>query len=106
MNRKQREQSGMWEHYAKYEDVAQKLGVAALTRLVPASRKEIAQCLETDWHLNNIPLTRWDALDGSVRGLAARAGHRSWSISQTVCVLKHVAKHHIAGAPAPEKPEE
>ena len=42
----------------------------------------------TDEHLNDIPLAKWDACDPWVRRKAGAYGMRSWSLSDTVCVLK------------------
>lgn len=57
--------------------------------LIPASNEEVKRCLETDEHLNNIPLSRWDARDSFVR---LYAGGLYWSLSDTVCCLKAMAK--------------
>lgn len=46
----------------------------------------------TDPHLNDIPLQLWDRMDYLVRRLAVQHGMRSWSLSDTVCVLKAFAK--------------
>ena len=45
-----------------------------------------------DEHLNDLPLARWDSYDPLVRGLAVQHGMRSWSLSDTVCVLKAYAR--------------
>lgn len=97
------ETSGAREHYDKYEALALQLGVGALSRLVAVKwgEEKIRAALETDEHLNNLPLAGWDSLDYSVRQLAARAGIKSWSLCETVCVAKHVARHHVAEAPRP-----
>lgn len=44
-----------------------------------------------DEHLNDIPLSLWDRQDPTVRRLAVQAGMRSWSLCDTVCVLKNFA---------------
>lgn len=46
----------------------------------------------TDEYLNDIRLQLWDALDPIVRRKAHRAGMRIWSYSDTVCVMKALAK--------------
>lgn len=48
--------------------------------------------LATDKNLNNIQLIHWDVQDGIVRHLAAQAGFRFWSLSDTVCTLKEAAR--------------
>jgi hypothetical protein len=45
----------------------------------------------TDEHLNDITLSLWDRKDPIVRHKAVQAGMRSWSLSDTVCVLKNYA---------------
>ncbi len=45
-----------------------------------------------DVHFNDIALHRWDAGDPWVRQKARRAGFRSWSLCETVCCLKAVAR--------------
>ena len=96
------------EHFDKYERLAQALGVPALTRIVPFEAVAIHQALKTDSAMNNLRLGYWDACDHAVRRLVARAGGSTkigevggWSLGNTVCVLKHVARHHIAGVPRP-----
>lgn len=94
------------EHFDKYHGIAQSLGFDELRAMVAgiADPDRIRACLVTDKYLNNIPLRRWDAVaECSVRQLARRAGYRAWSLSDGVCVLKHVARHVIAGEPAPDK---
>lgn len=46
----------------------------------------------TDPHLNDIPLHKWDSMDGIVRRKAASYGMHSWSLCDTVCVLKCFAR--------------
>ena len=88
------------EHFARYEAIAQEIGIDALWRLVPFDRAEIDRALEAgDEHLNSLRLGAWDACDGFLRPLGYRArkalnGRAVWSLSDTVCTLKHVAKHH------------
>jgi hypothetical protein len=96
------------EHFDKYERLARAISVNALKQLVPFSRERIVEALKTDSAMNNLPLYQWDAFYGSVRELVARAGGSKkigevggWSLGNTVCVLKHVARHHIAGVPRP-----
>lgn len=48
-----------------------------------------------DSSFNDIPLKLWDHRDPFVRSKAARAGMKSWSLSNTVCVLKCVARKSV-----------
>ena len=115
------------EHYNKYEGAARALGVAGLkqTVLCVASAEEIRRALTADKNLNNIPLGKWDNMHESVRhsmrncSRAAWLKHaytlfkgygdpeilsgkmRVWSLSDTVCTLKHVARYYIAEATPP-----
>lgn len=101
------------EHELKYESIAQQIGVVRLqailtdgTYTVGFSKRTtykafpvphiMADMLEQDEHLNNVSLARWDAQHDRVRGLLKGTGIKSWSLSDTVCVLKHVAKFHYA----------
>ena len=84
------------EHFEKFDDIAKRIGVVKLEKLVPATKQQIVEALKTDPHLNNIPLIKWDRKDPVVRKMAFRSGFKTWSLSYTVCVLKHVAAHYIA----------
>lgn len=48
-----------------------------------------------DPHFNDLPLITWDRMDGVVRSQAVRHGMRAWSLSDTVCVLKNVARKAV-----------
>lgn len=100
-----------FEHYRKYEALAQKLGPDKLKTAVMfvlglcchADPVEyLREQLRLDRALNRIPLRQWDAQEHRVRSLLRRAGGGVLSSCESVCVLKHVAIHHIVGAPAPE----
>lgn len=132
------------EHVAKFEALAQWLGVDALKKLVPRSREQILGALaagdehlnmwglqpwdnqhgvepvlgENGWRTSNMPKTcrccgqvipvppadRAAGVWGLVRAAIARDRAKGiapslvngWSLSDTGCVLKHVARHHIA----------
>lgn len=101
----------MTEHETKFEAIAQEIGIDKLRAVLetgtyggifrkskpvkafpaPAKMAELAQA---DPHLNNWPLAHWDAQDSTVRGLLEGTGIKSWSLANTVCTLKHVAKFH------------
>jgi hypothetical protein len=84
------------EFYDKYEALAQRIGIVSLRLRMPVSPSQIARALETDQHLNNIPLGLWDARHPQVCALASMAGIKFWSLGESVCLLKHVARHHYA----------
>lgn len=78
------------EHAKKYEVLAQKLGIENLRKLMPVSPEKIRAALEKgDKYLNSIKLRKWDAAGTAIRG-------EGLSMSEKVCVLKHVAKWHYA----------
>lgn len=101
------------EHEATYQALAEKLGIEALERLLPTLRPGTTWTglLAADPYLNNVPLARWDTAAGCSAGpLAYHDSHwpqsalrntrhvEPWcrvptlSLSERVCVLKHVAK--------------
>jgi hypothetical protein len=65
-------------------------------RDVPASTAELLA--SRDAHFNDIALSRWDRCDAGIRARAASYGMRSWSLSDTVCVLKQRAREIVARA--------
>jgi hypothetical protein len=80
--------AGAQAHHAFYLWLADRLGVTL--RHVPASLEELRA--STDPHFNDIPLARWDRMDPIIRGHAISYGLRGWSLCETVCVLKAVAR--------------
>lgn len=109
------------EHFEKYETLTQRIGLEKLIPLIPATPAAIAAALASgDEHLNTIPLSLWDRAIGlesmhkrekcSCCGqlkpwknpdLRFQSPHRLFgrvSIAEAVCVLKHVARHHVAEA--------
>jgi len=84
------------EHYAEYDRLAKLLGINALRSVIPATREQIEKALaEGDEHLNSIPLPLWDVCHSYVFHLCGGTGLTSWSLCETVCVLKHVAQHYM-----------
>jgi hypothetical protein len=80
------------EHARKYDELAKKIGIEKITPLIPVSSAKVRQALERgDKYLNTISLRKWDqaALNLSLRD-------RGLSLSDGVCVLKHVARWHYA----------
>lgn len=98
------------EHYVKFEALSQLIGIEALKRLMPASEDELRSAYEADEHLNTIKLEKWDAKGAAVLGLRkrARSGQKTfvWSQSDGVCVLKHVARHHVLNIEPPPEVED
>ncbi len=94
------------EHEKKYEELAQRIGIEALKRIVPATAERVKAALANgDEPLNTIPLMLWDRRAGLVSLMAPV--RLSWSapwlpdvasglsLAERVCVLKHVAKYHL-----------
>lgn len=81
-------------HAEFYTWLAEAIG--ASERNLPVSRETLQA--STDAHFNDIALARWDRCDPIIRGMAVRAGMRSWSLSDTVCVLKTIARNSITVA--------
>lgn len=105
------DQARAWEHYVKYELYARRLGLTALERIVQQS---IADAETIRYHLeeygvkhgqslNSIPLSSWDRCHELMLNLLRHAGGGFWSLSYTVCTLKHVALHYVAGLQPPLK---
>ena len=93
-------------HSEKYTRAINLLGgLDAIIPLIPFSRGEIKRALETDEHLNNLNMERWDRASGFIcRGgtcmvvgggiwdLYRKAGISSASNSQGVSLLKEAAR--------------
>jgi hypothetical protein len=79
-------------HSEFYLWLAGEIGVNS--RMIPVDAEHLAK--STDEHLNDIPLALWDRQDPIIRSMAGRHGMRAWSLSDTVCVLKAVAKKERA----------
>lgn len=102
--------SGKVDHHTYYLAVADAMGRERVARIVRyiATPEQIRGALETDQHLNNIPLRKWDACHASVLQLVRENGPAvmaiswsgqplkphtvCWSLSESVCVLKAVAR--------------
>lgn len=100
------------EHFDKYEALAQKIGIERLIPLVPATPSQIRAALETDFHLNNIPILRWDRAAGASQAETGRffgkdrtspvpdaLRRHGLSLAERVCVLKHVAREYVTKLP-------
>lgn len=97
----------------RMDAIAYRVGVPALRRIIPFSRDQVKQALaDGDEHLNSLPLAAWDRAAGAISvgygGTLAGNFRFSWdhpwepwkasglSLSERVCVLKHVAIHYYA----------
>lgn len=78
---------GKITHREYYSAVAAAIGVT--DKDLPVGAEQI--CRSKDEHFNDIPLEKWDALHSNVVNKARAAGYKSWSQSDSVCVLKAVA---------------
>ena len=72
---------------AYYEWLADYIGATFAMVPFPLERIKASK----DEHLNDLPLRAWDRQDSAVRTLAYRKG-LSWSLNDTVCVLKTLAR--------------
>jgi len=78
---------GKITHQAYYLWLAEFIGAGE--RYLPVPKERILQ--STDEHFNDIPLRLWDLQDSLVRPLAY-SKKLAWSLSDTVCVLKAIAR--------------
>lgn len=86
--------NGTLTHQEYYMGIAKEMGEEALRCVVLtiASPEHLRAMSALDEHLNNIPLFKWDNRHASVTHIAHLAGYRVWTLSDTVCVLKAVAR--------------
>lgn len=103
---------GRIDHETYYLSLARLIGFDDLARIVlsATSKDKIIKAIASERHLNAIPLAMWDALDRPIRmlvqarnrerGIMARSwcgqpltpGTICWSMSESVCVAKAVAR--------------
>lgn len=81
------------DHQAYYLWLADFIGVP--DSVIPVTPEEVQA--STDPHLNDIPLGWWDRKDPVVRHYAYAKG-LPWSLSDTVCVLKSLARRRQQAA--------
>ena len=104
------------EHYERYETLAQKIGIKGLKDHLPSSWAETIRLAlaNGDEDLNTIKLRKWDNLAGATfsfgenftlshDGIWASENAKSLSLAERVCVLKHVAAHHLKDEEEPEE---
>jgi hypothetical protein len=80
--------AGKISHHDYYLWLGKLIGVSAYHLPVKATEQAVKAC--KDDHLNCIQLQYWDAQHSLVHGLI-RGKVLSWSLSDTVCVLKALA---------------
>lgn len=105
------------DHETYYLSLARLIGYDDIARLVLTitTKDQLSRALAHEQNLSLIPLHKWDALDGSIRRLIqernrernimARSwcgqpltpGTICWSLSESVCVAKAVARHMVKG---------
>ncbi len=93
--REARDKAGKLAHWAKYEFAARAAGIERTAAIVESRFKApaIAAALASDEHLNNLPLAAWDMLTGALPRRVPGMGN---SLGERVCLLKHVARWHVA----------
>ncbi|MGX1195776.1 hypothetical protein [Metabacillus sp. SLBN-84] len=79
-------------HEELFTKIVNGIGLDTCARYMPASISTLRKALETDPHLNNIKLEKWDRMHPSFRHTFRRIGVRSLSLSDTVCTLKQAAR--------------
>lgn len=99
-------------HEEKYTTIVNRLGYDSVKALIPFSRTTIINALETDEHLNNLSLRKWDDATGfktvyhgyylkprttyiptndKLVQLCRSKGVTCFSLAQLVCILKRCA---------------
>lgn len=83
-------------HMREYDKIAHEIGIETVLYYLKffVSPAKIDKALETDEHMNNIPLSKWDTAATHMRHTLGRTGEKLWSLSMGVCTLKHVAKYY------------
>lgn len=81
-------------HYAKYEALFQLK--PHVVDFIPFTKDQVRTALESgDECLNSLPLKKWDIAAEKVGWTNKDAdGKLTKSLSQQVCLLKHVARYH------------
>lgn len=91
--------NGSVEHYNRYEERSKHnreiLKDLILSRI---PKEKILDAVQNgEGHLNEIRLSNWDGLAEGYRGYFKSPS----SLADRVCILKHIAAYHIAGALPP-----
>lgn len=81
------------QHFTKYENLFKLKGM----QFLPFSKKEIEAALNSgDENLNTLPLRKWDMAAHRVGWTNKKDGKSYKTLAEQVCLLKHIAKYHIA----------
>lgn len=105
-------------HETYYLSLARCIGLKAIASVVLSrigDRDKLASALQQDGAFNGISLARWDSLDPTIRGYVSERNRSNgimarswcgqplpphticWSLSETVCVTKAVARYLAQG---------
>lgn len=80
-------------HSEIYGRMIEKLGgVDAVFAYVPFSTEKIKKALQSDTHLNNLPIATWDTAAIWLRNPLLRSGITCFSEAECVCTLKECAR--------------
>jgi hypothetical protein len=80
-------------HEEVFSTVVNAIGLDVCKKYVPATKQEVETALENgDYHLNSIPLIKWDARHSHLASELLRIGINTFSRSDTVCILKQAAR--------------
>jgi hypothetical protein len=80
-------------HEEVFTTVVNAIGLDVCKKYIPATKQEIETALENgDYHLNTIPLVKWDARHSLLASEFRRIGINTFSLSDTVCTLKQAAR--------------
>lgn len=83
------------EHIEKYEKLFCELSDSQKKRIISMlpNKERIEYNYKKDVHLNTIELSFWDSLHRIIRPMFAK---KFWSLSNSVCLAKHIAVFHVA----------
>ena len=99
MRSKEQREKGWKEHTEKYEALAQKIGIDEILRRIPFTAKQVMEALAAgDQPLNTLPLAKWSSAAFGYEGPPGWRAKGARSLSQCVCVLKHVARNHLVAS--------
>lgn len=100
---RQKEINAMSNHFEKWDLIANEFGIGYLKRLVPIGKQTLIDCYTVgDIHFNDgTHLWQWDSMHVFISPTMRKIN--GWgTLSDTVCILKHVAQYYIVGADKPE----
>ena len=86
------------EHFERFEAFAVKLEpmLSSIAKDFPP-RERLVILLEANEHLNNIDITEFDSYHSAIQRAAFAAKIKFWSMSYTVCTIKHYLIYKVAG---------